>query len=95
MASALDAVPGIGPATAVVFAINDGFNHRASGHAQHISRHCTQLDVGIFKCLMDAVGDGGLLVRQLGALAGQLSQFTQRLRGYEAASQQAVLQKLR
>ena len=79
----------------VLFARNEGFDHRTSRYAHHVCGYRAQLEVGVLERLVDAVRHRDLLVSQLGPLARQLTQFPQRWGGHEAPSEQAVLQQFR
>ena len=53
----------------VIFARDDRFDHLLSGNSQRIGSHRTELDIGLFQQLLDAIRDPVLRLRQFDAIA--------------------------
>ena len=76
----------------IVFATRHRRQHVAPGDAQDVTGHRTELDVGIFQSLVDAVHHRTLLANQLRPVASQISKLALRSIGYKARLQQSVLE---
>src|ERR1022692_346191 len=77
------------------FARDERTQHIPAGDAQHVARHRTQLNVGVFQHLLNAVGDRRLRLDQLPSLPRQLAQVPLRCGRHKTSLQQSVLEQLR
>ena len=75
----------------VGLAADQGPEHVPSGGPQDVGGHRSQLDVGVFQNLLDAVGRPVLLGHQLGAVPSQVTQLPLGALRDEAASEAARL----
>lgn len=65
----------------VAFAGDEGLQHRPAGNAQNVGDRDGQLDPGVLQELLQRLGLPGAFTDHLGAIAGQIPQLPDRLRG--------------
>jgi hypothetical protein len=76
------------------FAFVDRFQHGASRSSHNVGSHHTQLQIGIFQRLLNAIDNAGALLRQDGPHPGEIVQFAKPTLRNETAAQQSMLQQL-
>jgi hypothetical protein len=78
----------------IVLAADDGLQHLASGYAQRVGGHRTQLEVGLFQKLLDTVGHPRLALPQFRPVPRQIAQVLDRGRRHKAPLEQSVLEQV-
>src|SRR2546426_9910541 len=77
----------IGQDVGIVGALREGVEHGAPGDPEDITGHRRQLDAGVFEHLLEPIGLAGVLADQRGAIAREITQFSDRRWRHKAAPQ--------
>src|SRR6202161_2595574 len=85
----------LGQLLRVVLAADDSFDHQAARNTQSVGRNGTNLQVGVFQHLLEAVRDSVAVFDKSDTIASEVPQLANRRWRYKTTAQQAMLQQRR